>query len=165
MGRTNWWRPKTHQLQWSASSHHSEGLHFCHFSTTFISTFNWCNSRRLHLPVGIGWYFPVLLTSSFSTSVWRAIPALLAFPFHAIYCWLLLVGGFVCNSNILNIFTLKEYTLRCIDMFRTPARLLGSFLYDSRKYFSFVSSCQIVTILIPDGWERARNWDMMQCSL
>lgn len=28
-------------------------------SAQLVSVFNWSNSRRLHLPVGIGWYFPL----------------------------------------------------------------------------------------------------------
>lgn len=137
MRKANWWRPKTHQLQWShSSSAHSEGLHFCHFSTTLVSTFNWCNSRRFHLPVGIGWY--LLLNYQYFSLACSAYICLACYPrapFHSMFCCLMLAGGFICHSNILKIFTLKWYSLRYTDMFQTSTGLRGSFFVWKQKVF------------------------------
>lgn len=68
-------------------------------------------------------------------SVWHPIPALLTFSFPAMYAWLLLAGGHICDSNILNISALKVYSLWCTDKFQTCTRLIGSFLCEIKRYF------------------------------
>lgn len=169
MGKANRWRPKTRQLQWSGSNHHS-GLHFCNFSTTLVSTFNWCN-RRLHLPVGICRYLPLnyqYFSSAHSAYVClTCYPRAPGFPCHV----LLVAAGWWVHLLLqhLEYFHLEmiqsEVHWRVSDTYRTSwflfVWLLGSFIYESRRYVSLFSSCQIAKILILEEWERARSLDML----
>lgn len=183
MGKANWWRPKTHWLEGSGSSHHSEGLDFCPrfqrkclsvplvdiMVENYISSSNWV---WLIFPSPAAYYLsypfsspanPLMLLQHLS--VWHPIPVLLAFPFPAMYPWLLLAGGLICHSNILNISTLKVYSLWCTDVFQTRTRLLGSFSCEIKRYFLFDSTWLTVATLISDVWEGVRSLDMVKCTL
>lgn len=168
MGKANWWRLKTHAFEGLGSIHHSEGLNFCprlqHKCSSVplidITVENYSSSSNwdwLISPTPAVHHFnypfslpanPLMLLQHLS--VWHPILALLAFPFPAMYSWLLLASGLICHSSFLNSSTLKVFSLWYTDMRQTHTRFFGSFLCEIKRYFLFGSTWLTVTTLILD---------------